>query len=940
MIDNNPWLGLNSYAEHDRIYGRDKETYEVSDIILNNLSTVIYGRSGVGKSSLLRAGIFPRMRYEDFLPVYIRLEHNTAEAYFQQVRHKIIEASAEADILVTADEDMVLKDRQSGIRKYPLLVFDQFEEIFTLPDNVHKPAVSDFFSQLASVLNNWEDRDSGNAFRIVICLREDYLYFLEQNSSDIPILKRNRYRLMPLSLSQGQEVICRPLPGAVTEETADVILTRIDADHSGYVDPSILSLFMHELYEKGSGSITLENIRLYGDNIIVDFYEDGMRAVSDKATKFLEDRLVTTDGYRHYLSYNDALATGVTVEELDSLKDKRIITVEKGDKNQRIIELSHDVLCPVVLQSRKERNLKEEANRLAEKTKAMRRKNRVMLLSLLMSLILVSAFIYLVVELKTQRDEILVTQTRYVTEKAIELSENGDVIKAMALMSEVYPHDLEHPNRPLAEEAYVALKDMVAKCYYVNKIYHNVLALSPDGSLLVVKDGDKIVILDVATGSRKIVKGLDARHSARVSFTEDGGHILVTYEKDSSLVMNLETGLLLSVDRRPSFSNDGRCFVQYDLDSITILWDIESNTKIASLNKPFPNSNRPIIGCSYSPSGKWIIGAHNSLGFLWDVQTGGEEMLSFDSGQTVRTVSMDVDEKYILTVNTMAEINIWNIETGLKVLTKGGPYYRIWWADFSPDGKYVLMRAIVPGQGYKLILWDLNHKTEVFTRNVDEPVAFFNPDGSSIVVKSNKGTLILDAKTGNEEFTFDGFNVFKSVTFDENRNVKSFITEDSTAIILSPEIYTQNSIFLKQRGSIRYYTFSSDGYSLFTVDEDEAVIWDTEAGVKKSSIRKPFNVEQAFFNYSGDKVMMTSFGNDKIADIWDLKTGLLESVSLKECSSYREYPNKEYEIDRYGEWSDESFRLSYTHQGLIDEALSILNDYRLSPDERRMYYLD
>ena len=126
----------------------------------------------------------------------------------------------------------------------------------------------------------------------------------------------------------------------------------------------------------------MENIRLYGDNIIADFYEDGMRSVSVKTAKFLEDRLVTTDGYRHYLSYNDALAAGVMAVELDTLKEKRIITVEKGEKNQRVIELTHDVLCLLVLQSRKERKLKEEADRLAAKTKAMRRRNRVMLLSL------------------------------------------------------------------------------------------------------------------------------------------------------------------------------------------------------------------------------------------------------------------------------------------------------------------------------------------------------------------------------------------------------------------------------------------------------------------------------------------------------------------------------------------------------------------------------
>ena len=47
--DRNPWLGLNTYSEHDRLFGRDEEIRTVSDIILNNVLTVIYGRSCIGK---------------------------------------------------------------------------------------------------------------------------------------------------------------------------------------------------------------------------------------------------------------------------------------------------------------------------------------------------------------------------------------------------------------------------------------------------------------------------------------------------------------------------------------------------------------------------------------------------------------------------------------------------------------------------------------------------------------------------------------------------------------------------------------------------------------------------------------------------------------------------------------------------------------------------
>ena len=181
--DRNPWLGLNTYSEHDRLFGRDEEIRTVSDIILNNVLTVIYGRSGIGKSSLLRAGVFPRMRYEDFLPVYIRLEHNTEEAYLNQIIRKVRDVSDTwnvrqafgdgdscpknlAELLYGAS----YKDCQSGLDKQIMLVFDQFEEIFTLTDSRHKQDVEDFFAQLATALNgagDFADKGKPADFRIV-----------------------------------------------------------------------------------------------------------------------------------------------------------------------------------------------------------------------------------------------------------------------------------------------------------------------------------------------------------------------------------------------------------------------------------------------------------------------------------------------------------------------------------------------------------------------------------------------------------------------------------------------------------------------------------------------------------------------------------------------------------------------------------------------------
>ena len=61
MIDNlkNPWHGLKSYEEEESLYGRDQEANDIANIIINGFSSIIYGKSGIGKTSLLKAGVFP-----------------------------------------------------------------------------------------------------------------------------------------------------------------------------------------------------------------------------------------------------------------------------------------------------------------------------------------------------------------------------------------------------------------------------------------------------------------------------------------------------------------------------------------------------------------------------------------------------------------------------------------------------------------------------------------------------------------------------------------------------------------------------------------------------------------------------------------------------------------------------------------------------------------
>ena len=69
-----PFKFLNYYVEQDetRYGGRARDIREVVTRITYDTTLILYGRSGLGKTSLLLAGVFPELKRQSFLPIYIR----------------------------------------------------------------------------------------------------------------------------------------------------------------------------------------------------------------------------------------------------------------------------------------------------------------------------------------------------------------------------------------------------------------------------------------------------------------------------------------------------------------------------------------------------------------------------------------------------------------------------------------------------------------------------------------------------------------------------------------------------------------------------------------------------------------------------------------------------------------------------------------------------
>ena len=99
--DGNPWLGLASFTEETRayFYGREDEVAELARRVQRKLLTVLFGQSGLGKTSILRAGLVPRLRSQGYCPVYVRIDYSReAPEPAEQIKLAIRRATSDSGV--------------------------------------------------------------------------------------------------------------------------------------------------------------------------------------------------------------------------------------------------------------------------------------------------------------------------------------------------------------------------------------------------------------------------------------------------------------------------------------------------------------------------------------------------------------------------------------------------------------------------------------------------------------------------------------------------------------------------------------------------------------------------------------------------------------------------------------------------------------------------
>ncbi|KQP22577.1 hypothetical protein [Pseudorhodoferax sp. Leaf267] len=392
LTEQRPWPGLAPYDEASRSYfkGREQESRQLAELVEAHAVVSLYGKSGLGKSSLLQAGSFPLLRARGFLPVHARLDFAAPGSPWDQLLRLLLDAAATAGLecpdpapgeglwqflhrpdfeLWTADNHLVT----------PVLVIDQFEEVFSR--TAGHGASAAVFDGLGDLVENRipsaiaSDKAALAAldaircrYRIVLSFREDYLPDLRAWEPRLPSLLRQSMRLLPMARAQALDAVARAGHAVLAEGAAEAVVDFVASAPAGggeaTVEPVMLSLCCTQLNRRrGPGQqIDAELLRTAGPNIIEDFYEEAMHGLPDAVRQFIEDHLVQGRSRGSY-ARDDAIAQGfIDAAQLDQLTSvHRLLRVDPAGNVPRI-ELIHDRVVEVVRRARDTRRARQQAD--------------------------------------------------------------------------------------------------------------------------------------------------------------------------------------------------------------------------------------------------------------------------------------------------------------------------------------------------------------------------------------------------------------------------------------------------------------------------------------------------------------------------------------------------------------------------------------------------
>jgi hypothetical protein len=374
----NPYVGPRSFRRGEQIYGRQRETDQLINLIVAERIVLLHSPSGAGKTSLIQASLIPRlaaMKFRVRPVVRVNLPAGELAPANRYIFSSLL--SLEEDIPtemkiprqrlagMSLHEYLAERQRGDGGRDIEVLIFDQFEEILTL-DPTDQEAKREFFRQVGEALeepNYWA----------LFSMREDLVSALDPYLLLVPSWLSNTFRLDLLGIQAARQAIQGPARQAgvefedaavqkLVDDLRRVRVQRPDGEMEmqlgPYIEPVQLQVVCHRLWEAPRPDpkrIREQDLAAFGevDESLAGYYAQRVSIAAQETgasersiREWFDQKLITEQGLRGTVLMGSE-RDGLDPRAIRMMIDAHLVRAEKRG-GATWFELAHDrLLGPV-----------------------------------------------------------------------------------------------------------------------------------------------------------------------------------------------------------------------------------------------------------------------------------------------------------------------------------------------------------------------------------------------------------------------------------------------------------------------------------------------------------------------------------------------------------------------------------------------------------------